>query len=111
MASRDTKTDIFQEGSAGFKATIGLNKKKVHPYNVSAYVENVDLISLRQTYNYREHEGRNDKDGRKLLLDVLKLFGISRRERIPNYRVIYASENNGTRREKFSFLFRPIIFP
>jgi hypothetical protein len=25
MASRDTKTDIFQEGSAGFKATVGLN--------------------------------------------------------------------------------------
>jgi hypothetical protein len=28
MASRDTKTDIFQEGSAGFKATVGLNEKK-----------------------------------------------------------------------------------
>jgi hypothetical protein len=27
MASRDTKTDIFQEERAGFKATIGLNKK------------------------------------------------------------------------------------
>jgi hypothetical protein len=28
MASRDTKTNIFQEGSAGFKATIDMNKKK-----------------------------------------------------------------------------------
>jgi hypothetical protein len=28
VASRDTKTNIFQEGSAGFKATIGLNKRK-----------------------------------------------------------------------------------
>jgi hypothetical protein len=27
MTSRDTKADIFQEGNAGFKATIGLNKK------------------------------------------------------------------------------------
>jgi hypothetical protein len=27
MASRDTKTNILQEGSAGFKATIGLKKK------------------------------------------------------------------------------------
>jgi hypothetical protein len=88
MASRDTKTDIFQEGSAGFKATIGLNKKKqVHQGDVSEYVENVDLISLRRTYNYREHEGKNDKS--KLLLDALKLFGISGRNRIPNYRGIF----------------------
>jgi hypothetical protein len=28
MASRNTKTNIFQGGSAGFKATVGLNKKK-----------------------------------------------------------------------------------
>jgi hypothetical protein len=28
MASRDKKTDIFQEGNAGFKATVGLNKRK-----------------------------------------------------------------------------------
>jgi hypothetical protein len=62
MASRDVKTNIFQEGRAGFKATIYLNKKKVHQGNVSAYVENVDLISLRQMYNYREHEGKNDKN-------------------------------------------------
>jgi hypothetical protein len=82
--SRDTKTDIFQEGSAGFKATIGLNRKNVHECDVSAYVENVDLISLRRTYNYREHEGKNNKNGCKLLLDVLKLFVISGRDRIPN---------------------------
>jgi hypothetical protein len=79
MASRDTKTDIFQEGSAGFKATVGLNKEKVHKGEVSAYVENVDLISLRRTCNYREHKGKTIKtDGRKRLLDALKLFGISR---------------------------------
>jgi hypothetical protein len=60
MARRDTKTNIFQEVSAEFKATIGL-KKKVHEGDVSAYVENVDLISPRQLYNYKEHEGKNDK--------------------------------------------------
>jgi hypothetical protein len=65
MASRDTKANIFQEESAGFKATIGLNNKnKMHEGDVSAYVENVDVISLRQTYNYREHEGKNDKNRR-----------------------------------------------
>jgi hypothetical protein len=51
MASRDTKTNIFQDGSAGFKATIGLSKKKVDQGDVSAYVENVNVISLRQLYN------------------------------------------------------------
>jgi hypothetical protein len=30
MAGRDTKANIFQKGSARFKATIDLNKKKVH---------------------------------------------------------------------------------
>jgi hypothetical protein len=60
-ASTDTKTNIFQEESAGFKATTGL-KKKVHQGDVSAYVGNVDLISLRQKYNYREHEKKNDKN-------------------------------------------------
>jgi hypothetical protein len=64
MASRDTKTGILQEESAGFKPTTGLNKKKVHQGDVSAYVENADLISLRQTYNYKEHEGKNDKNRR-----------------------------------------------
>jgi hypothetical protein len=64
MASRDTKTNIFQEGSAGFKATIGLNKKKVHQGDVSAYVENVYVNSLRQPYNYKEREGKNDKNRR-----------------------------------------------
>jgi hypothetical protein len=28
-------------------------------------------------------------DGRKLLLDVLKLFGIGGRDRVPNYRGIF----------------------
>jgi hypothetical protein len=43
-------------GSAGFKATIDLNKK-VHPGDVSLFIKNVDLISLRQKYNYMKHEG------------------------------------------------------
>jgi hypothetical protein len=77
MASRDMKTDIFQEGSAGFKATIGLNKKKVHQSDVSAYVENVEVISVRQTYNYKEHEGKRiNTDGSKLMLNAPKLAGI-----------------------------------
>jgi hypothetical protein len=46
----------------GFKATIGL--KKVHQGDVSVYVENVDLISLRQKYKYKKHGGRNDKNRR-----------------------------------------------
>jgi hypothetical protein len=29
VASRDTKTNIFQKRSAGFKPTIGLNKTKI----------------------------------------------------------------------------------
>jgi hypothetical protein len=84
VASRDTKTNILQEGSAGFKATIGL--KKVYQDDVSAHVGNVDVISLRQTCNYRGYEGKTiEADGCKLLLDSLKLFGISRRDRITNY--------------------------
>jgi hypothetical protein len=83
------KTNIFQYGSAGFKATIGLEKKG-HKGDVFGYVENVDVISLRRTHNYREHEGKTIKtDGRQLLLDALKRFGISGRDRIPNYQGIF----------------------
>jgi hypothetical protein len=54
------KTDIFQEESAEFKATIALNKKKKkkHQGYLSAYVDNLDFFYLRQTYNYGEHEGK-----------------------------------------------------
>jgi hypothetical protein len=45
-ASRYTKTNIFKEESAGFKAMKEL--KKVHQGAVAANVKNVDLISLRQ---------------------------------------------------------------
>jgi hypothetical protein len=50
IASRNTKTNIFQKGSEGFMTTIDLNQKKnrVHQGDVSLYVKNVDLISLRQ---------------------------------------------------------------
>jgi hypothetical protein len=51
-------------GSAAFKATIDLYKKKVHQDHVSVYVKNVDLLSLRQQYKYMEHEGKNDKNRR-----------------------------------------------
>jgi hypothetical protein len=33
--------------------------------DVSAYVKNVDLISLKQKYNYKEHEGKIDKNSQK----------------------------------------------
>jgi hypothetical protein len=36
----------------------------VHLGDVSAYVENVDVIPLSQTYNCKEHEGKNDKNRR-----------------------------------------------
>jgi hypothetical protein len=59
----------------------------VHQGDASVYVENVRLISLRQKYNYKEHEGKTiETDGSKLLLDELKLISIGRRDRIPNYR-------------------------
>jgi hypothetical protein len=35
IASRNTKANIFREVSAGFKATIDLNKKNVHQGDVS----------------------------------------------------------------------------
>jgi hypothetical protein len=41
------KANIFQEGSAGFKATIDPNKK-MHQNVLSVYVNIVDIISLRQ---------------------------------------------------------------
>jgi hypothetical protein len=37
-------------------------EKKMHQGHVSFYVKNVDLISLRQKYDYKEHEGKNDKN-------------------------------------------------
>jgi hypothetical protein len=87
MAGRNTKANIFQKGSAGFKAKIDQHKKKkVHQGGVSVYVKIVDLISLRYQYKHMEHEGKTIKpDGRKLLLDVLKLIGISRSDGVANY--------------------------
>jgi hypothetical protein len=61
----------------------------VHQGDVSVYVEDVDLIFPRQNYNYKEHERKNDKNGRKLLLDALEFVGISRRDRISNYLGIF----------------------
>jgi hypothetical protein len=73
--------------SAGFKATIDLKKKKeVHQGDVSFHIKNGDLISLRPKCNYEEHEGKSiEKEGRKLLLDTLKLVCTGRRDRNPNY--------------------------
>jgi hypothetical protein len=42
---------------------------------MSAYVENVDLISLRQTYNYREHEGKNDRNNNNNNKEINLTFG------------------------------------
>jgi hypothetical protein len=56
--NRNKKTNICQEGSTGLKATVVLNKNKVRENDVSFYVNNVGLISLRQKYNCKKHEGR-----------------------------------------------------
>jgi hypothetical protein len=65
----------------------------VHEGDVFFYVNNVDLISLRQKYKYncKEHEGEEtiETDGYKLLLDALKLVGIGILVRIRNYRGIF----------------------
>jgi hypothetical protein len=36
--------------------------KNVSQGDVSFYVKNADLISLKQYYNYTEYEGKNDKN-------------------------------------------------
>jgi hypothetical protein len=53
-----TRRLTFSKRGAEFKATIDM--KKVHQGHVSGYVNNVDLIYLRQKYNYEEYEGKND---------------------------------------------------
>jgi hypothetical protein len=65
------KGNIFQEGSARFKATIALNKKKVHQGYVSVYVKNVDLMSPGQQYKYMEHEGKNDKNRWIIIIRII----------------------------------------
>jgi hypothetical protein len=49
IAGRNTKANIFQKGSAGFKATINLNKKKVHQGDVSVYVKKCRLNFSKAT--------------------------------------------------------------
>jgi hypothetical protein len=80
---------FFQEGNAGFKAMIDMNKRKVNQGDVSVYVKNVNLTYLTQKYNYKEHEGNPDRNRRKLLLDALKLLVIGRLNRIPNFRGMF----------------------
>jgi hypothetical protein len=53
--------------------------------DASFYVKNVDLILTI----WKMKEKTIETDGRKLLLDGLKLGGIGRRDRIPNYRGIF----------------------
>jgi hypothetical protein len=53
MENRNMKTNIFQGGSAGFKATIDLSQEKMHQGDVSFYVKNVGSISLGQNYKYK----------------------------------------------------------
>jgi hypothetical protein len=43
IARRDTKTNIFQEGSAGFKATIGLNNNNNY-YGGNTSTNSTNLI-------------------------------------------------------------------
>jgi hypothetical protein len=50
VAGRDMKTDIFQQGRAGFKVAGNLNGK-VHHDGVSIYVQNVDANSVKHKYN------------------------------------------------------------
>jgi hypothetical protein len=66
-----------------------MDQKKKHQGHVSVNVKNVDLINLRQQDKYMEHEGKYDKNGRKILLDPLKVIGISGRDGVPNYRGIF----------------------
>jgi hypothetical protein len=61
----------------------------VYQGGVSVYIKIVDILSLRQKYKDKEHEEENDKNRRKLLLDALKLTGISRSDTVPNYRGIF----------------------
>jgi hypothetical protein len=51
----------------------------VHQGDVSFYIKNVDLISLKQKYNYENiREKTIETEGHKCLLNMLKLVGISR---------------------------------
>jgi hypothetical protein len=59
IASKNTKTKIFQEGSEAFKPAIDPRKKYI-TVTTLFYVKNVDLISLRKKYNYKEHEEKID---------------------------------------------------
>jgi hypothetical protein len=77
MASRDTKTNAFQEESVGFKATIGLNNKTKWCLRVPRECR-LNFCKANITIgNMRENTIKTD--GRKLLLGALKLVGISRR--------------------------------
>jgi hypothetical protein len=65
-------------------------QKNVHQCLVSVQVKFVDLISLKHQYRYMKREGKMIRtDGHKLLLDALKLIGISRSDRVPNYQGIF----------------------
>jgi hypothetical protein len=63
----------------------------MHQDDIIVYAKIVDLISLRHQYKYMEHEGgeKVKSDEHKLLLDALKLIGISGSDRIPNYQSIF----------------------
>jgi hypothetical protein len=75
IAGRNTEANISQKGSAGFKTTIDLNKKSATRC-VSVYVKIVgNSISI-----WNKGEETIKTDGRNLLLDALKLIGISRSE-------------------------------
>jgi hypothetical protein len=64
IASRNMKTNIYQEGCTGLRATIDLNREKVHQTDVSFYAKNVSLISLKQSITVRNTRGKRDRNRR-----------------------------------------------
>jgi hypothetical protein len=80
-----TRRQTFSKSEAQDLGHDSPKKKNVRQGDVFFYVKNVDLIPLRQKYNYKVHEGKNYRNGHKVLLDALKLVGIGTPDRIPNY--------------------------
>jgi hypothetical protein len=76
ISGRNTKANIFHQGSARFKATVDRCKKVASRKCVLLSKECTPNLP-RQQYRSREHEGETIKtDGRKLRLEALKLIGL-----------------------------------
>jgi hypothetical protein len=57
--------------------------ERVSQDDVSIYIADIYLNSLK--HNYKIHLGRNEETDRQLLLDKIKLAGISGCDRVPNH--------------------------